>query len=94
MGVRSIGRICFRVFFWVASVWVAPIASVASQLGGPAECWLNRRANAKDSSPLIPSHCGVLDRFDGLVAASVATLVLQSLGLLQPVSGWIPPTSK
>ncbi|MBC6406974.1 MAG: phosphatidate cytidylyltransferase [Rhodobacteraceae bacterium] len=61
---------------WVTllSVFVA----FAAQMGDMAESALKRRCGVKDSSRLIRGHGGVLDRFDGLVAASLAVFVIGS----------------
>ncbi|WP_045389566.1 phosphatidate cytidylyltransferase [Falsirhodobacter sp. alg1] len=61
---------------------LSPVISLAGQLGDIAESWIKRRAEVKDSSGLIPGHGGVLDRFDALIGAVVAILLL---GLLFPL---------
>lgn len=53
--------------------------SVASQLGDIAESALKRRFEIKDSSNLIPGHGGFLDRFDGMIAASLAIGIISLL---------------
>jgi phosphatidate cytidylyltransferase len=55
------------------------LLSVASQAGDICESALKRVCNIKDSSSLIPGHGGVMDRFDGLVGASLV------LGLISPL---------
>lgn len=58
---------------------VSMALSLASQLGDISESALKRRAGVKDSSALIPGHGGLLDRFDGLMAAALVTLVIASV---------------
>jgi len=56
---------------------IAPILSLASQMGDVGASAIKRRAGVKDASALIPGHGGVLDRFDAMIGASaVATLVM------------------
>jgi len=50
--------------------------ALAGQFGDIAESWIKRRTGVKDSSSLIPGHGGVMDRFDALVGATVAVMIL------------------
>ncbi len=58
-----------------------PLA-MAAQAGDLFESWLKRKAGMKDSSNLIPGHGGLLDRFDGLLAAITFYMLLHLLGAL------------
>ncbi|KUF11913.1 phosphatidate cytidylyltransferase [Pseudoponticoccus marisrubri] len=49
--------------------------SMASQIGDISESAIKRRAGVKDSSSLIPGHGGLLDRFDGMLGASVFLMI-------------------
>ena len=59
--------------FSVSMVAAAATLSIASQLGDLGESALKRWYGVKDSGAIIPGHGGLLDRLDGLMAASIAT---------------------
>ena len=66
----------------LALIVLSALVSFASQLGDIAESAVKRKMQVKDSSDLIPGHGGVLDRFDGMLGASVFILLLiQIFGL-------------
>jgi len=66
--------------FWLAVPGASPLRlagvgamlSFVAQAGDLFESAIKRRFGAKDASALIPGHGGVMDRFDGLVAAASA----------------------
>lgn len=62
-----------------ALIVLSALIAFAGQMGDIAESWLKRRAGVKDSSHLIPGHGGVMDRFDALIGAMLAVMVLQML---------------
>ncbi|UWR09753.1 phosphatidate cytidylyltransferase [Sulfitobacter mediterraneus] len=57
-------------------IGISIAVSMASQMGDIAESGMKRRMGVKDSSNLIPGHGGLLDRFDGMLGASVFLLII------------------
>ncbi|MDF1727591.1 MAG: phosphatidate cytidylyltransferase [Sulfitobacter sp.] len=63
-------------------VGISVALSMASQMGDMAESGMKRKMGVKDSSNLIPGHGGLMDRFDGMLGASLFLLLIgQFIGL-------------
>ncbi len=61
---------------WGALALVAASLAVVAQIGDIFESALKRTFGVKDSGTLIPGHGGVLDRVDGLVAATAVAAII------------------
>lgn len=76
----------------IGSVWalvaLSAVMGGATQLGDLFESWVKRRFGVKDTSRLIPGHGGLLDRVDGLLAASTLTALIAVVGN-GSIFGWI-----
>ena len=72
----------FAVVAWGADWQILGISvavSMASQMGDIAESALKRKMDVKDSSDLLPGHGGLMDRFDGMLGASLMILLVGAL---------------
>lgn len=73
-----------------AAIAAAALVAVSAIGGDLLESAAKRRFSIKDAGSLIPGHGGVMDRVDGLIAASVVTAVLGSIAALDhPASGFL-----
>ncbi|SMF70579.1 phosphatidate cytidylyltransferase [Tistlia consotensis] len=61
-------------------VLLSAVLSAVAQAGDFFESGVKRQFGAKDASDLIPGHGGLLDRVDGLLAATLALAFLAWLG--------------
>jgi|LNFM01.1.fsa_nt_gb phosphatidate cytidylyltransferase len=83
-----VGAALVGLGFWAAgygTLALIPLSvaiGFAGQMGDIWESWIKRRCGVKDASTLIPGHGGVLDRFDALIVAIAALMVL---GLFLPL---------
>jgi phosphatidate cytidylyltransferase len=60
-------------------IGVSVALSMASQVGDISESAVKRKMGVKDASTLIPGHGGVMDRFDGMLGASVFLLFIEQI---------------
>ncbi len=81
LGAAVVGVVFSAVFKLFPGLWgqmalLSMATAFAAQMGDIGESAIKRRCEIKDSSNLIPGHGGVLDRFDGMIGASVFLVTL------------------
>lgn len=65
-------------------VGISISCAMAAQMGDIAESAIKRRVGVKDSSNLIPGHGGLLDRFDGMLGASLLLVIVSQFIAFPP----------
>lgn len=77
IGAALVG-LAFSCLFdlWCGLAFVSILVAFAAQMGDIAESAIKRKTGIKDSSNLIPGHGGFMDRFDGMLGASVVVVLL------------------
>ncbi|MEM6357157.1 MAG: phosphatidate cytidylyltransferase, partial [Pseudomonadota bacterium] len=93
-GAVALAALTGLIFSWLTTgtffeevVTVSAAAALCAQAGDMAESAVKRRFGVKDSSGLLPGHGGALDRFDGLMAATLV-VALVTLWRGQTVFVW------
>ncbi|GLQ34219.1 phosphatidate cytidylyltransferase [Amylibacter marinus] len=76
-----VGLIFSRIYaeFDTSLALYGVVIAIFAQAGDLFESVLKRRAGIKDSSNLIPGHGGFLDRFDGVMGASLLVFIYIAL---------------
>ena len=88
VGALAIGLIgASQGVFTPTEALFAPLIAFAGQMGDIIESAIKRKIGVKDSSHLIPGHGGVLDRFDAMIGAAGALMILSGIAALFFVAG-------
>lgn len=77
VGAAAVGLYFSAAYDLWAGLWLVSImVGFAAQMGDIAESAIKRKTGIKDSSNLIPGHGGFMDRFDGMLGASLVVVLL------------------
>lgn len=77
IGAALIGLYFSQTYdLWGGLPLVSVLVAFAAQMGDIGESAIKRKTGIKDSSNLIPGHGGFMDRFDGMLGASLVVVLL------------------